>query len=152
MLTAQRRTLVNGGTPAVAPPRPGELLIVDRAASVQFAGERALRFRVVSVGEIVPYRAWLWLTGYVLDRHDRAVARREIFVRLDGLRPAPPSAPPPRADRGNAAARPAAPAPPPRVGSAGARSAAPARHPEPATPVRDRQRPAGRAGTGSGRG
>lgn len=145
MPTAQRRALVSGGTPAVAPPRPGELLIIDRAASVQFAGERALRFRVVSVGETVPYRAWLWLTGYVLDQHDRAVARREIFVRLDGLRPAPPT----RADRGNAARSPA-PTPPPRVGSAGARPTASARRTEPATPVRDRQHQARRAGTGSG--
>jgi hypothetical protein len=79
----QRRTLVN------VRPRPGDLLIVDRAASVQFAGERALRLRVVSVCDRPTYDGWIWLTGYVLGRRDEAVARREIFVQLAGLRPAP---------------------------------------------------------------
>ncbi|MEU1606093.1 hypothetical protein [Micromonospora matsumotoense] len=69
-----------------ARPRPGDLLIVDRAASVQFAGERALRLRVVSVCDRPTYDGWIWLTGYVLDRHDRATARREVFVQLAGLR------------------------------------------------------------------
>ncbi|WP_243706144.1 hypothetical protein [Micromonospora sp. KC721] len=67
-------------------PSPGDLLIVDGAASVQFAGNRALRLRVVSVGADEPYPGWLWLTGYVLDRRDQAVAKREIYVQLSGLR------------------------------------------------------------------
>ncbi|MGB2567117.1 hypothetical protein ACPFP2_01500 [Micromonospora citrea] len=67
-------------------PSPGDLLIVDGAASVQFAGDRALRLRVVSVGADEPYPGWLWLTGYVLDQRDRAVAKREIYVQLAGLR------------------------------------------------------------------
>ncbi|MEV4490680.1 hypothetical protein AB0K04_11260 [Micromonospora coxensis] len=69
-------------------PSPGDLLIVDGAASVQFAGDRALRLRVVSVGADEPYPGWLWLTGYVLDRQDRAVAKREVYVQLAGLRAA----------------------------------------------------------------
>ncbi|SCG45864.1 hypothetical protein [Micromonospora halophytica] len=67
-------------------PFPGDLLIVDGAASVQFAGDRALRVRVVSVDADEPYPGWLWLTGYVLNRRDRATAKREIYVRLAGLR------------------------------------------------------------------
>ncbi|WP_231933536.1 hypothetical protein [Micromonospora coxensis] len=59
---------------------------MDGAASVQFAGNRALRLRVVSVGADEPYPGWLWLTGYVLDRRDRAIAKREIYVRHAGLR------------------------------------------------------------------
>ncbi|QDY08466.1 hypothetical protein FJK98_15955 [Micromonospora sp. HM134] len=79
-------------------PRPGELLIVDRAASVQFTGERALRLRVVSVSDRPTYDGWVWLTGYVLDRRGEATARREVFVRLAGLRPAA-TTPSPRAGR-----------------------------------------------------
>ncbi|MEU7980849.1 hypothetical protein AB0B63_20230 [Micromonospora sp. NPDC049081] len=73
-------------------PRPGDLLVVDRAASVQFAGERALRLRVVSVCDRPTYDGWIWLTGYVLDRRGEATAKREVFVQLAGLRPV--SAPP----------------------------------------------------------
>ncbi|MFI9639852.1 hypothetical protein ACIG87_07250 [Micromonospora sp. NPDC051925] len=87
-------------------PRPGDLLIVDGAASVQFAGERALRLRVVSVGEAVPYSNWLWLTGYVIDRHGRATARREVYVQLAGLRRAA-SPPPAQIDRRAASPPPA---------------------------------------------
>ncbi|WP_243710310.1 hypothetical protein [Micromonospora sp. KC213] len=75
-------------------PSPGDLLIVDGAASVQFAGDRALRMRVVSVGADEPYPGWLWLTGYVLDRRDQAVAKREIYVQLSGLRLAATAGPP----------------------------------------------------------
>ncbi|WP_431915812.1 hypothetical protein [Micromonospora wenchangensis] len=85
-----------------ARPGPGDLLIVDRAASVQFAGERALRLRVVSVCDRPTYDGWVWLTGYVLDRRGAATAKREVFVRLAGLRHAPATMPPPRAGRHNA--------------------------------------------------
>ncbi|MGV9979979.1 hypothetical protein ACWDUH_20110 [Micromonospora wenchangensis] len=78
-------------------PRPGDLLIVDRAASVQFTGERALRLRVVSVSDRHTYDGWVWLTGYVLDRRGEATAKREVFVRLAGLRHAPTTTPPSRA-------------------------------------------------------
>ncbi|MBQ1057264.1 hypothetical protein KBX35_20985 [Micromonospora sp. C32] len=67
-------------------PRPGDLLRVDGRASVQFGGDRALTFRVVSVGAEVTHMGWLWLTGYVLDSRGSATAKREIFVRLAGLR------------------------------------------------------------------
>nr|WP_084212941.1 hypothetical protein [Micromonospora purpureochromogenes] len=67
-------------------PQPGDLLRVDGRASVQFGGDRALTFRVVSVGAEVTHMGWIWLTGYVLDPRGAATAKREIFVQLAGLR------------------------------------------------------------------
>ncbi|MFG3707072.1 hypothetical protein ACGF7U_20440 [Micromonospora sp. NPDC047670] len=69
-----------------ARPSPGDLLVVDGRASVQFAGDRALTFRVVSVCDQPTYAGWIWLTGYVLDRRGQATAKREIYVQLAGLR------------------------------------------------------------------
>ena len=66
-------------------PQPGDLLRVDGRASVQFGGDRALTFRVVSVGTEVTHMGWIWLTGYVLNSRGAATAKREIFVRLAGL-------------------------------------------------------------------
>lgn len=74
-------------------PQPGDLLRIDGRASVQFAGDRALTFRVVSVGPELTYTGWGWLTGYVLDRRGQATGRREIFVQLAGLRRARAPAP-----------------------------------------------------------
>ncbi|GGM51643.1 hypothetical protein GCM10011608_40710 [Micromonospora sonchi] len=81
-----------------ARPSPGDLLIVDRNASVQFAGDRALTFRVVSVSDRPTYHGWIWLTGYVLNRRGDAIGKREIYVQLAGLRPTalPPLQPPQR--------------------------------------------------------
>ena len=69
-------------------PKPGDLLRIDGRASVQFAGDRALAFRVVSVPDRQTYPGWIWLTGYVLNRRGEATAKREIYVQLAGLRPA----------------------------------------------------------------
>ncbi|MEQ4302497.1 hypothetical protein ABNF97_14060 [Plantactinospora sp. B6F1] len=71
-------------------PRPGEVLRIGAAASVQFAGDRALLLRVVSVCDRPTYYGWIWLTGYVLDRHGEAVERREVYVRIAGLHRVPP--------------------------------------------------------------
>lgn len=68
-------------------PRPGDVLIVDGQASVQFAGGRRLLFRVISVSSGSTYSGWAWISGYVLDGEGAALHRREIFVRRDGLRP-----------------------------------------------------------------
>ncbi|MEV4756014.1 hypothetical protein AB0J86_13000 [Micromonospora sp. NPDC049559] len=77
-------------------PKPGDTIIVDGRASVQFAGDRALLFRVVSVPDWATYHGWCWLVGYVLDRTGQAVERRQIFVQTDGLRlPPPPRKTPP---------------------------------------------------------
>ncbi|TDC66618.1 hypothetical protein E1258_02120 [Micromonospora sp. KC207] len=75
-------------------PAPGDLLIVDGRASVQFAGDRTLTFRVASVPDLPTYHGWIWLSGYVLDRRNLATAKRESYVQLAGLRPAVP--PPPQ--------------------------------------------------------
>jgi hypothetical protein len=66
-------------------PKPGDVLVVGREASVQFAGERGLRLRVISVDRKPTYQGWAWVTGYVIDRFGDAAERREIFVRRCGL-------------------------------------------------------------------
>jgi hypothetical protein len=64
----------------------GDLLHVGREASPQFGGDRALLFRVTVVDAKPTYTGWVWLTGYALDAKGEATARREIFVRSEGLR------------------------------------------------------------------
>ncbi|MEH1012456.1 hypothetical protein V6U90_04935 [Micromonospora sp. CPCC 206060] len=68
-------------------PRPGEELLINRDSSVQFAGQPPFTFRVISVSTYPTYHGWVWLTGYQLDDLGKAVAKREIYVRLAGLRP-----------------------------------------------------------------
>lgn len=67
-------------------PRPGDVLHVGRAASVQFDGDRALVFQVIRVDRRTTYEGWIWLAGYVLGPGRRAMARRMIFVQVEGLR------------------------------------------------------------------
>ncbi|MFG1675851.1 hypothetical protein [Micromonospora sp. NPDC049282] len=74
-------------------PRPGDLLHVTRAASVQFV--RPIMFRVIRTLDWTTYDGWAWLDGYELNAAGDAVARRTIFIRPTGLRrlsPARPSA------------------------------------------------------------
>jgi hypothetical protein len=66
-------------------PKPGDVLEVGRAASVQFAGGARLVFRVISISPQATYEGWAWMTGYVLDSDGVARERREIFVRVAGL-------------------------------------------------------------------
>jgi hypothetical protein len=73
---------------AGALPKPGDVLLIDDEASVQFAASRHLIFRVAKVREGTTYRGWVWLKGYVLDRQGQAVEQREIFVQIAGLKPA----------------------------------------------------------------
>ncbi|MFC0003619.1 hypothetical protein [Micromonospora siamensis] len=82
-----------------ARPSPGDLLTIDGRASVQFAGDRALTFRVVSVSDQPTYHGWIWLTGYVLNRRGEATAKREVYVQLAGLRPAAVTPTAPRRQR-----------------------------------------------------
>lgn len=67
--------------------KAGDVLIVDRAASVQF--RRPIRFRLIRVLDWITYDGWVWLDGYELDARGDAVARRSIFVMKAGLRSAP---------------------------------------------------------------
>ena len=48
---------------------------------MQFAGDRALRLRLVSVDPRPTYHGWVWLTGYVLNDKGLAVDKREVFVQ-----------------------------------------------------------------------
>ncbi|MFY1635124.1 hypothetical protein ACN27F_17930 [Solwaraspora sp. WMMB335] len=66
-------------------PEPGDVLMIGPEASVQFAGDRGFRFRVISVDSKPTYEGWVWLAGYILDRHGDATERREIFVQRRGL-------------------------------------------------------------------
>ncbi|KHD72925.1 hypothetical protein MB27_37515 [Actinoplanes utahensis] len=67
-------------------PRAGEVIHVGAAASVQFAGNRALTFRVIRIDPRITYDGWLWIDGYVLGPTGEATERRVIFVKRDGLR------------------------------------------------------------------
>ncbi|MFK3982640.1 hypothetical protein ACI2K4_19965 [Micromonospora sp. NPDC050397] len=66
------------------PPRSGDVLQVTRAASVQFA--EPILFRVIRAHDWPTYDGWIWLDGYELNGALDAVARRSIFVQLEGLR------------------------------------------------------------------
>lgn len=84
------------GPPAPAPrkpalsrpgvPVPGDLVLIDGRASVQFGGDRALWLRVTSVCDKPTYYGWVWLTGYAVDlATGKALARREVFAQIAGL-------------------------------------------------------------------
>lgn len=84
--------------PAASPAqlRPGTVLRLDGCASVQFGGDRAMAFRLVSVSDLPAYPGWCWLAGYQLDGRGDAMVRREVYVQRGGLhvqRPAPPPGP-----------------------------------------------------------
>jgi hypothetical protein len=64
---------------------PGDVVLVGRAASVQFTGRSGFPFRIIAVDSRPTYDGWIWLDGYQLDRRGHAVARRRIFVREAGL-------------------------------------------------------------------
>ncbi|MET7672347.1 hypothetical protein [Micromonospora luteifusca] len=72
--------------------KPGDVLLIGEACSVQFAGDRALRLRLVSVDPRPTYYGWLWLAGYVLNNKGLAVDKREVYVQQAGLRVLPPPA------------------------------------------------------------
>nr|WP_236646677.1 hypothetical protein [Micromonospora acroterricola] len=66
-------------------PATGDIVLIGAAASVQFAGDRALRLRISAVNLGPTYHGWIWLTGYVLDKRGRAVDRREVYVQAAGI-------------------------------------------------------------------
>jgi hypothetical protein len=81
-------------------PKAGDVLLIGEDASVQFAGQRFLIFRVVKIDNRTTCHGWVWLRGYVLDGRSQAVERREIFVQHKGLKPAPVPYPSRPWDRG----------------------------------------------------
>ncbi|MEU7901414.1 hypothetical protein [Actinoplanes sp. NPDC049118] len=66
-------------------PRPGDVVRLTAEASVQFAGDRSILLRVISVDRRATYAGWVWLTGYTVGKHGDATERREVFVRRAGL-------------------------------------------------------------------
>jgi hypothetical protein len=73
-----------GRTVSARLPGAGDLVLVTRAASVQFV--TPIMFRVIRVLDWVTFDGWVWLDGYQLDKKGNAVARRSIFVQPAGLR------------------------------------------------------------------
>lgn len=64
-------------------PKVGDVLIVDRRASVQFSGVNSLILRVISVSDGATYDGWAWVAGYVIDRRrvrQPCVERSSCFV------------------------------------------------------------------------
>jgi len=72
-------------------PRSGDVLQVNRDASVQF--REPMLFRVIRVHDWPTYDGWAWLDGYQLNAAGDAVERRSIFVQVKGLQPGDVSAP-----------------------------------------------------------
>jgi hypothetical protein len=72
------------------PPRPGQVVVLDRAASVQFDGDRGLTVQILEVDEQPTLEGWTWLTVAVLGppAARKRAAVRTVFVQAAGLRPA----------------------------------------------------------------
>jgi hypothetical protein len=66
-------------------PKPGEIYLMTKAASVQFAPGREFLFRIIRVHNWPTYDGWVWLDGYKLDPAGDAVERRTLFVQIAGL-------------------------------------------------------------------
>jgi hypothetical protein len=80
----------------VIPLRAGDVLLLGKEASVQFAGDRVLMLRLMSVDRNPTYQGWVWLTGYSLNEDGTATEKREVFVQLAGVRRSMPPVPKPR--------------------------------------------------------
>ena len=96
---------------SVRPIRAGDLLRLDRTASVQFC--RPITVRVIrEIADRHPFDGWAWIEAYELNGRGDAIAKRELFVRLAGLRwlDAEASHGPVGRRRGRTAARPRVPA------------------------------------------
>lgn len=68
----------------IVSPRAGDLLEVNKRASVQFL--TPMMFRVIRVHDWPTYDGWMWLDGYQLNSSGDAVERRSIFVQQAGLK------------------------------------------------------------------
>ncbi len=68
-----------------APP-PGSVVVLDRDTTPQLAGQDPIYMRVTRVEPGGQDPTWAWLHGYQLDSTGHAIERREIYVRLAGIR------------------------------------------------------------------
>ncbi|WP_348650333.1 hypothetical protein [Verrucosispora sp. WMMA2044] len=100
---AARPAIASGGPREDGTPRvtPGVYLLT-RDASPQFTRPIAVRVIRERTGRST-YDGWAWIEVYQLDSRGEAIDRRELYVRPDGMRPAPP--PPHRTPARCAAAR-----------------------------------------------
>ncbi|WBC16998.1 hypothetical protein O7600_09265 [Micromonospora sp. WMMA1998] len=74
-----------GAAAGVRPIKAGDLLRLDRRASVQFC--RLITVRVIrEITDRQPFDGWSWIEAYELNCSGVAVAKRELFVWLAGLR------------------------------------------------------------------
>jgi hypothetical protein len=64
--------------------KSGDVLLLSRAASVQFV--EPILLRVIRVHDWPTYDGWCWLDGYELNQAGEAVVRRSVFVQMYGLR------------------------------------------------------------------
>jgi len=62
-------------------PSPGEVVLVGRAASVQFTGRSGFAFRIIAVDSRPTYDGWVWLDGYQLDRRGQAGPAPDLRTR-----------------------------------------------------------------------
>ncbi|MGQ5259156.1 hypothetical protein ACTWLT_00200 [Micromonospora sp. ZYX-F-536] len=63
--------------------RSGDLLRLTRAASPQYV--RPIVVRVIRVLDWPTYHGWLWIDAYELDSKGDAVARRSLYVLVEGV-------------------------------------------------------------------
>src|SRR5437868_3434692 len=59
-------------------PKPGDVVRLESAASVQFSGDRAITLRVISVVNPPERAEFTWVHGYELDSSGEARERREV--------------------------------------------------------------------------
>ncbi|TNH22415.1 hypothetical protein FHG89_29255 [Micromonospora orduensis] len=71
----------------------GDVLRLTRAASPQYV--RPIVVRVIRVLDWPTYYGWLWIDAYELGLKGDAVARRTLFVLVEGLKWVSPAAPAP---------------------------------------------------------
>ncbi|MGC5286676.1 hypothetical protein [Micromonospora sp. DT231] len=72
--------------------KAGDLLRLDRAASVQFM--IPITVRVIRKLDWITYDGWCWIDCYQLDDKGDAIARRSLFLMPEHATYVPP--PPPR--------------------------------------------------------
>ncbi|MEU7587898.1 hypothetical protein AB0A95_16550 [Micromonospora sp. NPDC049230] len=75
--------------------RAGDVVHLTTDASVQFL--RPISVRIIrELPERITYDGWVWIEGYELDAAGDARARRELYVRREGVQlvqSAPPATP-----------------------------------------------------------
>ncbi|MEW2443289.1 hypothetical protein [Micromonospora marina] len=71
--------------PGVRPIRSGDVLHLTRAASPQFVKPITVRVIRLSDFRTPPPYGWEWIDAYELAPTGDAVARRELFVMVEGV-------------------------------------------------------------------